>query len=454
MAKIGARMGALGLAAVVAVALAPPSLAQSGPHLIGAAAYGDWRADAPGVWRKITAADMPAPYASEPRAALSSVVARPRGAAPKTLKGFSTEIFAAGLAGPRVVKVAPNGHIFVSESEGGQVRVFRLVKGETRAAQSEVFAAGLDRPYGLAFYPPGSEPRYLYVATPSKILRYPYRNGDLKASGPPEIVVAALPDTGGHWTRDIAFSRDGQTVYVAVGSKSNAAEGHKRPSSSQEIAALEKKGGLGASGRPEEDRAAVLAFDPDGQNKRVFATGLRNCAGLRLRPGSDDLWCVVNERDMLGDDLPPDYATRVTPGGFYGWPWYYIGAHADPRHIGWRPELAEKVATPDVLLQPHSAPLGFAFYDGAQFPAEFKGDAFVALHGSWNRAKLTGYKVVRLKFENGAPTGEYQDFLTGFVLDDSQVWGRPVDVAVAPDGSLLVSDDANGTIWRVFHAPQ
>jgi len=452
MVKRAAPIKALGLALAAGGAISPLLAAEPAPRLSGAAAYGDWRADAPGVWRRIAPADLPAPLASELQATASEVVARPIGAAPQTLEGFSAEIFASGLDGPRVVKTAPNGHIFVAESDGGRLRVFRLVKGETRSAQSEVFAAGLDRPYGIAFYPVGSEPRYVYVATPGKVLRFPYRNGDLKAAGAAEAVVA-LPDAGGHWTRDIAFSRDGRTLYVAVGSKSNVAEGEARLSQT-EIAALEKRDGVGASGGAEEGRATVLAFDPDGRNRRTVATGLRNCAGLRLRPQSDELWCAVNERDLMGDDLPPDYLARVPLGAFFGWPLYYIGAHADPRHAGARPDLADKVSAPDVLLQPHSAPLGFAFYDGAQFPKEFQGDAFVALHGSWNRSTRTGYKVVRVKFENGAPTGEYQDFLTGFVLDDHRVWGRPADAAVAPDGSLLVSEDADGTIWRVFYAPR
>ena len=184
---------------------------------------------------------------------------------------------------------------------------------------------------------------------------------------------------------------------------------------------------------------------------RVFATGLRNCSGLTVQPSSGALWCAVNERDVLGDDLPPDYATRVREGQFYGWPWYYIGAHEDPRRKGERPDLAGKIALPDVLIQPHSAPLGITFYEGGQFPAAYKGDAFVALHGSWNRAKRTGYKVARLLFKNGEPTGEYEDFLTGFVVDDADVWGRPVDVAVAHDGALLVTDDGGGVIWRVVY---
>lgn len=429
-----------------------PLQSKSEPELarIGVAAFGDWRTDGPGQWRKIAPSDLPKPLASEPKAERSQIAPRPAGAAPKTADGFKVETFIEGLTGPRVLRFAPNGDLFVSESSAGRIRAFRLADGALKPSQSEIFASDLERPYGVAFYPPGPDPKYVYVGTVSKVVRFPYRKGDLKASGPAELVAGPLP-TGetGHWTRDIVFSRDGKTLFVAVGSRSNVADGHVRPSPA-EVAELEARNGVGAAWGPERDRAAVLAFDPDGANKRVYANGLRNCSGLQLRPNSDELWCVVNERDMLGDDLPPDYATRVAPGAFYGWPWYYIGRNEDPRHAGARHDLVDKIAVPDVLLQPHSAPLGIAFYEGDQFPAEYKGDAFVALHGSWNRAKRTGYKVVRLKFKDGRPTGEYQDFLTGFVLDDARVWGRPVDVAVAPDGSLLVSEDANGTIYRVY----
>jgi glucose/arabinose dehydrogenase len=195
----------------------------------------------------------------------------------------------------------------------------------------------------------------------------------------------------------------------------------------------------------------VLAFDPDGGHKRIYATGLRNCSGMSIQPANGALWCAVNERDGLGDDLPPDFATRVTEGAFFGWPWYYIGAREDPRHKGERLDLAGGVTVPDVLFQPHSAPLGITFYEGDAFPAEYKGDAFVAFHGSWNRAKRTGYKVVRLLMKDGKPTGVYEDFLVGFVADDASVWGRPVDVAVTKSGALLVTDDEGGAIWRITY---
>jgi glucose/arabinose dehydrogenase len=268
----------------------------------------------------------------------------------------------------------------------------------------------------------------------------------MKASGEPETVVPELP-VGHHWTRDLAFSPDDKTLYVSVGSGSNVGEGTMEgdpPSGFIESHAT------GATWDRETDRADVLAFDADGKNKRIVATGLRNCSGMKVQPSTGDLWCAVNERDELGDDLPPDYATRVQSGGFYGWPWYYIGPNEDPRLKGKRPDLAEKVTTPDVLFQSHSAPLGITFYTADAFPPDYRGDAFVALHGSWNRDHRTGYKVVRLLLDpDGKPTGAYQDFMTGFVLDDQVVWGRPVDVEVAKDGSLLVSDDGSGTIWRV-----
>jgi glucose/arabinose dehydrogenase len=423
-------------------------LARAETRLEGAAASGDWRSDAPGVRRRITPADLPKPYASASTASRAQIVARPVGAAPRAPEGFSVSVFAQGLKGPRRMKFSPNGDLFTVESDGGLVRVFRLDASRTKPERSAVFASGLDRPYGIAFYPPGPDPSFVYVATNTQVLRYPYQAGDLAPLGKAETVVDKLPGGAGHWTRDIVFSAEGKTLFVAVGSKSNVAEGQTRPSK-EEVAAIEAEHGVGASGGPEKRRADVLAFASDGGSEKTFATGLRNCSGVAIRPGSDELWCVVNERDLLGDDLVPDYATQVKPGGFYGWPWYYLGAHEDPRHAAERPDLADKITTPDVLIQSHSAPLGIAFYEGAQFPAAYKGDAFVALHGSWNRSKRTGYKIVRLIFKDGKPTGDYEDFLTGFVLDEDHVFGRPVGVTVAPDGALLVCEDANGIIWRV-----
>jgi hypothetical protein len=423
--------------------------------LTGVAAYGDWRTDAPGVVRKLTPADLPAPHATAIGVAPPSVVARPAGAQLKLPPGFSVTAFAK-LEGPRLLRVAPNGDIFVAESEAGRVRVLRAPDGADHAALTQTFAEGLERPFGIAFYPLGPNPQWVYVASTNSVARYPYRNGDMKARGPAQTIVPTLASPGGnHWTRDVAFSGDGRTLFVSVGSASNAAEsmGKKTP---DEVKTWQGAHALGAAWGKDENRADVLAFDPMGKERRVYATGIRNCVGMAVNPITGALWCSTNERDLLGDNLPPDYVTQVRQGAFYGWPWYYIGDNQDPRHSGERPDLAGKVTVPDVLIQPHSAPLEMVFYQArsgrAAFPAPYLGDAFVALHGSWNRAKRTGYKVVRVRLAHGVPTGEYEDFLTGFVVDDESVWGRPVGVAVAHDGALFVTDDGGDTLWRVAHA--
>jgi glucose/arabinose dehydrogenase len=281
------------------------------------------------------------------------------------------------------------------------------------------------------------------------VVRFPYKAGDLKASGAPETIIRDLP-TGGHTTRDLAFSPDGKVLYVSIGSGSNVAESMAKSGPAQ-IADHERKHGVGAAWGNELDRAVVLAFDPDGKNKRTFATGVRNCAGLAVDPKSGAPWCATNERDMLGDNLPFEYATSLREGSFYGWPWYYIGNHEDPRHKGERPDLASKVTVPDVLMQAHSAPLGISFYTGTQFPPDWRNGAFVTLHGSWNRAQRTGYKVVFLPFENDKATGDYIDFMTGLVASQSSVWGRPVGVTMARDGALIVTDDGGNVVWRVAY---
>jgi glucose/arabinose dehydrogenase len=352
------------------------------------------------------------------------------------------ELFAEGLSEPRIIRVAPNGDIFVAETSAGRIRVLRAADGAEKVTTSEVYASGLHEPFGIAFFPSGPEPKWVYVANIDSVVRFPYRAGDTKASSLPQTVVAELPHGYGHSTRNIAFSSDDKRFYVSVGSASNVAEGMGPPSA---VAA----GPLGASYGFEKDRADVLAFDPDGKNRAVFATGIRNCVGLDVHPMTGDLWCSTNERDGLGDNLVPDYVTRVREGAFYGWPWFYIGNNEDPRHLGARPDLKDKVTVPDVLLQPHSASLGLTFYNGGMFGDAYKGDGFAAEHGSWNRASRTGYKVIRIRTKAGVPTGEYEDFVTGFVVDDRRVWGRPVGVAVARDGALLVSEDGNGSIWRI-----
>lgn len=419
---------------------------------VGHDAYGDWQSDAPGVVRLITPGDMPRPFATLSAGNGPDLVDPPKGAAPRVPKGFHAHLFASRLENPRQLRVAPNGDIFIAESQAGRVRVLRARDGADKSEENRVFAEGLTLPFGMAFYPPGPEPKYLYVANTDSVVRFPYENGDLKARGAAEVVVQTLPASGGHWTRDIAFSPDGARMFVSVGSGSNDAEGIAGavPTS---IADFEAKRAPGAAWGAEENRADVLTFDPGGGNGHIFATGLRNCVSMAVQPGTGTLWCATNERDGMGDDLPPDYVTRVREHAFYGWPWYYIGNHEDPRHKGERPDLADRVTVPDVLLQPHSAPLGLAFYDAAAFPAEYRGSAFVALHGSWNRAKRTGYKIVRIVIRDGAPTGEYEDFMTGFVASAAGVWGRPVGVGVAHDGALLVSEDGNGTVWRISYKP-
>jgi glucose/arabinose dehydrogenase len=418
-----------------------------GQVLTGTAAFGDWRADSPGVWRRITPADLPPPGATPSAGNGPRVVARPSGAVPQVPPGFKVALFASGLSGPRAMRVAPNGDVFVAETRAGRIRVLRAAGGADKPSESAVFAAGLDRPFGLAFYPAGPDPQWLYVATTGSVVRFPYRTGDLKARRAAQT-LARLPAGQGHSTRDVAFSNDGARMFVSVGSASNDAEG-MRGRYPEGLASFEAERGVGASWGRETDRAVVLAFDPEGRGRKTFATGIRNCVGLAVHPQTGDVWCSVNERDGLGDDLVPDYVTRVREGAFYGWPWFYIGANEDPGHRGERPDLKDKVTVPDVLIQAHSASLQLAFYIGTQFPPEYRGDAFAAEHGSWNRSKRTGYKVIRLKTKDGVPTGEYEDFVTGFVLRDDAVWGRPVGVAVAHDGSLLVSEDGNGTIWMV-----
>jgi glucose/arabinose dehydrogenase len=402
--------------------LTPAIPAQANDTRTGSAAYGDWHDDAPGTVRRLTPDAMPPPYLTSSAHRRPTVVQRPAGAMLHAPPGFEVQELVGGLEQPRTLRVAPNGDVFVAESAAGRLRV---VKDAARR-RSTIFAEGLTYPFGIAFWPPGPAPRFVYVAEMDRVIRFPYQQGDVRSRSRSEIIVPRLP-TGGHATRDLVFSRDAGTMFVSIGSASN----------------------LGTDG--EEGRADVLAFDADGGHRRIFASGLRNCTAEAIAPATDALWCVVNERDGLGDNLPPDFATSVREGAFYGWPWYYIGDHEDPRLKGQRPDLAGRVTAPDVLIQPHSAPLGIIFYDGAQFPLDYRGDAFVALRGSWNRAHRTGYKVVRLRFTNGRPTGEYEDFLTGFVVSDQAVWGRPVGVAVAHDGALLVSEDGNGTIWRIAY---
>ena len=418
--------------------------------LKGDAAFGTWEPDVPGLRRHITPADLPAPSLTEndPEAPdfqnMAEVVPAPEGAMPKVPEGFSVEVYATGLKQPRVIRTAPNGDIFVAETEAGRVLVFA---SEGKAPGTpETFSEGLDRPFGIAFFP-ADQPTHVYVASADKVVRYPYKAGDRKAGGEAETIVAEIP-TERHWTRDLAVSPDGSRLFVSIGSASNVAVA--MPTKSEEdVKSHESTHGVGAAWGDEENRAVVRVFNPDGSDIKNFATGLRNCSGMTIQPQSGTLWCTGNERDHIGPNLAPDFMTSVQEGGFYGWPWYYAGPNEDPAHAGERPDLKDKVLTPDVLLQAHSSTMQMTFYTGDAFPEEYRGDAFATMRGSWNRELRTGYKVIRAEFENGKPTGVYQDFMTGFVLDAAKVWGRPTGIAMASDGSLLVSDDSNGTIFRI-----
>jgi glucose/arabinose dehydrogenase/mono/diheme cytochrome c family protein len=392
--------------------------------------FTDFRYEKPGTVRKITVNDLPKPYASNSANNGPDLVARPENVWPQAPEGFKVELYATGLDNPRTLRTAPNGDIFLTESQSGVIRVFRGLTSDGKPELSAVFATGLKSPYGLAFYPTGPDPQWLYVGNTPEIVRFPYHNGDLKATGSPQH-IADLPSTGGHWTRALAFSQDGKKLFVAVGSASNVDDPDTHPA--------------------EKNRADILACDPANCTLSVYAYGIRNAGGgIAINPQDGQLWCSTNERDALGDNLVPDYITHVQEGGFYGWPWWYMGANQDPRQQGKHPELRDKAIVPDVLLQPHNASLEFAFYEGSQFPAEYKGDIFASQHGSWNRSVRAGYELIRVPLhQSGHASGEYEDFLTGFVLPDGNVWGRPVGVTVAPDGSLLVSDDGSNSIWRI-----
>ncbi len=394
--------------------------------------FTDFRYEKPGTVRKITVKDLPQPYATKSADNSPELVARLENVWPVALPGFKVELYATGLENPRTLRTAPNGDIFLAESDPGRIVVFRGTTSDGKAEQTAVFATGFKRPYGLAFYPPGPDPQWLYIGSENELTRIPYHNGDLKASGSPQH-IADLPAGGGHWTRAVEFSQDGKKMFVAVGSGSNVDDPDTHP---REI-----------------DRADILVCDPANCNLSVYAYGIRNAGGgIAVSPQTGELWCSVNERDALGDNLVPDYITHVQEGGFYGWPWWYMGPHQDPRHEGKHPELKDKAIVPDVLLAPHNASLEFTFYEGQQFPAEYKGDIFASEHGSWNKAVRVGYEVIRVPLhQTGHASGEYEDFLTGFVLPDGNAWGRPVGTTVAPDGSLLVSDDGSNSVWRVSY---
>ena len=427
------------LSAVAVVAMIVAQSAgrqQTAGGLGGQSVFTDYRGERPGQTHRITVADLPPPGQTESVDNPPEVVPRPQNARPQALEGFRVNLYAGGLYRPRLIRTAPNGDLFVAESDAGRILVLRGLNRNGEFEQKEVFASGLKRPFGIAFYPPGANPHWVYIGATDAVLRFPYENGELKARTQPQQITQ-LPSGaghlggGGHWTRDIVFSADGNKMFVSVGSYSNDDDTDDNPR--------------------ERYRADILEYNPDGSGFSVYAYGLRNAVTMDIQPETGELWASVNERDTLGDNLPPDYISHIQQGGFYGWPWYYTGGNPDPHHKGKHPELREKAIVPDVLLQPHTAPLGMTFYRGRQFPSQYRGDIFIASHGSWNRSKRTGYEVIRVPLKNSKTTGEYEDFLTGFVTPQGEIWGRPVAIAVAQDGSLLVSDDASNSIWRVTY---
>ncbi|WP_213806534.1 PQQ-dependent sugar dehydrogenase [Granulicella sp. dw_53] len=429
--------------------------------ITGQAAFAGYGQQKPGVRRKITVADLPEPNPSESVDNGPTLVVRPKGALPIAPAGFKVQLYAGGDAAtpmqrsedkeqihaptsgtfvmPRIIRTAPNGDLFVADSQAGSLLVLRGVTPAGKPVSISTYANGLDHPFGIAFYPAGPNPQWIYIGTATTVVRFPYKSGDLKASSnTPETIVPDLPGYaqlrgGGHWTRDVVFTADSKYMLVSVGSGSNADDPDTHPG--------------------EFHRADILEYTPQGKFVKVYAYGIRNCVGEAINPITSQLWCSTNERDALGNNLVPDYVTSIKEDGFYGWPWYYMGGHQDPRLKGTHPELKSKVITPDVLVQPHMASLGMTFYPTAKvnFPAQYDGDGFAAEHGSWNRANPGGYEVIRIPMHNGKATGEYEDFLTGFITPDGKIWGRPVGVAVGKDGALYVTDDGSRSVWRVSY---
>ena len=479
--------GVLGTA-VFGPSMGASALAQTaGQTGSGQTTFADWNQETPGVSHRVTVADLPEPNPSEAVENGPYIVPRPAGAKPIAPAGFRVDLYAGGdytpaardpntgkpapvpesnstFREPRLLRTAPDGDLFLSDSHGDKIYILRGVGPDGKAQQISTFATGLNLPFGINFYPAGPNPKWVYVGNTDSVVRFPYKSGDLVASGPAETVVQQLPGFaqlrgGGHWTRDVVFTPDGQHMLVSVGSGSNADDPDTTPK--------------------EFHRADVLEFTPEGKYIKVYASGIRNCVGEAINSVTGELWCSTNERDNLGNHLVPDYITSVKEGGFYGWPWYYMGGHPDPRLQApcadgtgsnqqaattspdgtscKRVDLSAKVITPDVLVQPHMASLEMVFYPAglenapSAFPAHFAGDAFAAEHGSWNRASRAGYEVIHVPLHAGKANGNYEDFLTGFLTPEGKVWGRPVGVTVAKDGSLFVTDDGSRSVWRVTY---
>jgi glucose/arabinose dehydrogenase len=364
-------------------------------------------------------AKLPPPFATASVDNGPHVIDQPGGAQLKLPAGFQIETYAEGFEQPRFMLLGPSGELLVSDStKNGSVYVV------DRNKQRKKLLDGLDRPYGLAFWKD-----YLYVGEVTSIKRYKY-DSKAQTAGKGEEVISLAGLDGGHWTRSLLFDRKGEKLYVGTGSRSNVSAGE------------------------DPRRAAINRYNPDGSGHEIFASGTRNPIGLHWYPGTDTLWVAVQERDLLGDDLVPDYFTHVQQGGFYGWPFAYVGPHEDPRRKGEKPDLVAKTIVPDILLGAHVAVLDFLFYTGKQFPAEYQGGAFLAFHGSWNRSKRVGYSVAFIPFKNGKPAADApRDFLTGWMLspDKREVWGRPVALLQLQDGSMLVSDDGGKKIWRISY---
>ncbi len=400
--------------------------------LIGSAASAQTFEQAPGTKIKIDAASMPQPYSPPSPANPNRNVPRPTGAMPTVPAGFKVNIFAEGLGDARNLLVAPNGDVFVAEQGTGKISILRDTDGDGKADKTETFAEGFNSPFGMDFVKDG-----VLIGDTTAVWRLAYRSGDMKATGKQQVTKdGALADPAGHSTRTVAVHPDGSKFYVAIGSRGNINE-------------------------EPEPRATIQEFKADGSGQRTFATGLRNAVGTAFLPGTTELYTVVNERDGLGDELVPDYLTKVQDGGFYGWPYSYIGKNPQRDPVGQnpsrdfaskRPDLVQKAIVPDTLFRSHSAPVGLAFSTGKMFPKEYQGGAFVGLHGSWNASQARGYHVAYVPFENGKAADHYIVFVSGFWVageKKAETWGRPSGVAIAKDGALLIADDVGNMVWRV-----
>lgn len=376
---------------------------------------------------------LPEPYATKSVRNSPRVIGWPENKMPAAPEGFTVTKYAEGFNNPRWIYVGPNGDVFIAEAKTGanpanRITLLRDADKDGKPEIREEFLNGLNRPFGMLILKDS-----FYVANTDGAWKYPYQTGQTKISGKGRKILE-LPAGGynNHWTRNLLANKNGSKIYVSVGSGSN----------------------VGENGMEHEvRRACILEINPYGSGERIYAAGLRNPVGMDWAPGTQTLWTAVNERDNLGDDLVPDYLTSVKEGGFYGWPYAYFGQYEDPRLKGQRPDLVKKTLVPDVSLGSHTASLGLAFYDKNLFPAKYHNGAFVGQHGSWNRSEIVGFKVVFVPFKNGKPEDIVEDFLTGFIADKdkSEVYGKPVGVAVLPDGSILVADDAGNTIWRVTY---